>query len=256
MSKHKPLALRASIVYFGVVAFAIAIAVQLFNVQLIQGEQWRAKAEHVSTAWRTTQPERGHIYSADGRLLATSVPEYDVRMDMATDGLTPERFSASIDSLAWHLADLFQDRTQAEYKRELMDARASHAQVKALMQFPLYRDGRFKSGLITEKRLVRARPFGRLAARTVGYVLRDSTTIGLEGGYNKYLKGLTGHRLERRLAGGTWMPIDDGEGTDPEPGIDIHTTIDINLQDVADAALEKQLRKHGAQYGSVVVMEV
>jgi len=268
MSKHKPLALRASIVYFGVVAFAIAIALQLFNVQWFQGEQWRAKAEHVSTAWRTTQPERGHIYSADGRLLATSVPEYDVRMDMATDGLTPERFSTSIDSLAWHLADLFQDRTQAEYRRDLMDARArkeryhlvkrraSHAQVKALMKFPLYRDGRFKSGLITEKRLVRARPFGRLAARTVGYVLRDSTTIGLEGGYNKYLKGLTGHRLERRLAGGTWMPIDDGQGTDPEPGIDIHTTIDINLQDVADAALEKQLRKHGAQYGSVVVMEV
>jgi cell division protein FtsI (penicillin-binding protein 3) len=52
------------------------------------------------------------------------------------------------------------------------------------------------------------------------------------------------------------MPIDDGEGVDPVPGSDIHTTIDINLQDVADAALERQLMKHGAQYGCVVVMEV
>ncbi|MBK8228868.1 MAG: transpeptidase family protein [Flavobacteriales bacterium] len=268
MSKTSPLALRARIVYLSVALFAFAIAVQLFRVQLFEGEQWRAKAQHVSTAWRTVQPERGHIYSGDGRLLATSVPEYDVRMDMAAEALTPERFSTHIDSLAWHLAALFQDRTKEEYKRDLTDARArkeryhlvkrraSHAQVQALRHFPLFRDGRFKSGLVTEKRLVRARPFGRLAARTVGYVLRDSTTIGLEGGYDKYLKGRTGHRLERRLAGGTWMPLDDGEGTDPEPGIDIHTTIDINLQDVADAALEQQLRKHGAQYGSVVVMEV
>lgn len=268
MSGNQQLGIRAGIVHLGVVLFALAIAVQLFRVQLVEGDQWRAKAEHVSTAWRTVQPERGHLYSADGRLLATSVPEYDVRMDMAAAALTEERFHAHVDSLAWHLADLFGDRTQAEYKRDLLDARkrreryhlvkrrASHAQVQALRGFPLFRDGRFKSGLITEKRLVRARPFGRLAARTVGYVLRDSTAIGLEGGYDQWLKGRTGRRLERRLAGGIWMPVDDGEGTDPAPGTDIHTTIDVNLQDVADAALERQLRKHGAQYGCVVVMEV
>lgn len=266
MNADKQLALRAGIVYFGMVLFAIAVAVQLFRVQLVEGDHWRAKAEHVSTAWRTVQPDRGHIYSADGRLLATSVPEYDIRMDMMADGLTNERFDAAIDSLAWHLAHLFEDRNAEEYKRDLTDARrrkeryhlvkrrASHAQVQVLEGFPLYRDGRYRSGLVTEKRLVRARPFGRLAARTVGYVLRDSTTIGLEGGFDDYLKGRTGRRLERRLAGGTWMPI--GEGTDPKPGTDIHTTIDVNLQDVADAALERQLKKHGAQYGSVVVMEV
>src|SRR5690606_21642444 len=66
----------------------------------------------------------------------------------------------------------------------------------------------------------------------------------------------TGRRLERRLTGGVWMPVDDGNGVDPLPGSDIHTTIDINLQDVADHALEAQLRKHGAQHGCVIVMEV
>ncbi|MBP7408716.1 MAG: transpeptidase family protein [Flavobacteriales bacterium] len=270
MSEHKQLRVRAMLVYFGVVVFAIAIAVRLFQIQLVEGDKWRAKAESVSTTWRTVQPERGHIYSEDGRLLATSVPEYDVRMDLATDALTDERFNANIDSLAWHLANLFADRTKEEYRRDLTDARhrkeryylvkrrASHTQVQALRTFPLYRDGRFKSGLVTEKRLVRMRPFGRLASRSVGYVLRDSSAlaIGLEGGYNKWLSGVTGRRLERRLAGGVWMPIDDGEGVDPEPGSDVHTTIDVNLQDVADAALERQLLKHGAQYGCVVVMEV
>lgn len=267
MSNGKQLAIRAGLVHLVLVAFAVAIAVQLFRIQLMEGDHWREKAEHVSTAWRTVQPDRGHIFSEDGRLLATSVPEYDVRMDMVPDALTDEHFSACIDSLAWHLADLFKDRTAAEYKRDLSDARkrkeryhlvkrrASHTQVQALRGFPLYREGRYRSGLVTEKRLVRARPFGRLAARTVGYVLRDSSAIGLEAGYDRWLHGRTGRRLERRLVGGAWMPI-DGEGVDPEPGIDIHTTIDINLQDVADAALERQLRKHGAQYGCVVVMEV
>ncbi len=270
MNGQKQLRVRAMLVYVGVVVFAAAIAVRLFQIQLVEGDKWRAKAESVATAWRTVQPERGHIYSEDGRLLATSVPEYDVRMDLATDGLTDERFNANIDSLTWHLATLFADRTQEEYRRDLVDARhrkeryflvkrrASHTQVQALRGFPLFRDGRFKSGLVTEKRLVRMRPFGRLAARSVGYVLRDSSAlaIGLEGGYNKWLSGVTGRRLERRLAGGVWMPMDDGEGVDPQPGWDIHTTIDVNLQDVADAALERQLRKHGAQYGCVVVMEV
>ncbi|MBK8498792.1 MAG: transpeptidase family protein [Flavobacteriales bacterium] len=270
MSASKPIRVRSGIVYIGVVLFAIAIAVQLFRIQLVEGDAWRAKVATVSTTWRTVQPERGHIYSEDGRLLATSVPEYDVRMDLAAEALTHERFEAAIDSLAWHLAKLFGDRTAEEYERDLRDARhrkeryylvkrnANHMQVQALREFPLYRDGRFKSGLVTEKRLVRMRPFGRLAARSVGYVLRDSSAkaIGLEGGYDKWLKGVTGRRLERRLAGGVWMPMDNGEGVEPVPGSDVHSTIDVNLQDVADAALEAQLRKHGAQYGCVVVMEV
>jgi cell division protein FtsI (penicillin-binding protein 3) len=184
------------------------------------------------------------------------------------NGLTNEIFTANIDSLSERLSDLFGDRTAAEYKRDLTDARhrkerfhlikrrADHTQVQQLRTFPLFRLGKYKGGLVTEKRTVRVHPFGRLASRSVGYVLRDSTTLGLEGGYDKWLKGVTGRRLERRLTGGVWMPVDNGDGVDPVPGSDIHTTIDINLQDVADAALERQLMKHGAQYGTVIVMEV
>ena len=268
MNDPKQLRARANIVYLSMVLFACAIAVKLFTIQLVEGDKWRAKAEVVSTTYRTVQPDRGHIYSEDGRLLATSVPEYDVRMDMVPDALRNEVFQANIDSLAWHLANLFGDRTAPEYKRDLTAARArrdryflvkrkaDHTQVQQLRSFPLYRLGRYKSGLVTEKRTVRVRPFGRLASRSVGYVLRDSSMIGLEAGYDKWLKGTTGRRLERRLSGGVWMPIDDGEGVDPVPGSDIHTTIDINLQDVADAALERQLMKHGAQNGCVIVMEV
>ncbi len=123
MSDIKQLGIRAGIVQSGIVLFALAIAGRLLYLQIAEGAHWRAKAEHVSTAWRTVQPERGHIYSEDGRLLATSVPEYDVRMDLATEGLNKELFDANIDSLSLQLATLFGDRTQAEYKRDLSDAR-------------------------------------------------------------------------------------------------------------------------------------
>lgn len=268
MTENKQFRARANMVYMGIVVFAVAIAVKLFTIQIAEGEKWLAKAETVSTTYRTVQPDRGHIYSEDGRLLATSVPEYDVRMDMVASGLSNELFRSNIDSLSDRLAGLFGDRTAAEYKRDLTDARhrkerfhlikrrADHTQVQALRTFPLFRLGKYKGGLVTEKRTVRIHPFGRLAERSVGRVLRDSSTVGLEGGYDKWLKGVTGRRLERRLTGGIWMPVDNGDGVDPVPGSDIHTTIDINLQDVADAALEKQLMKHGAQYGTVIVMEV
>lgn len=268
MTDNKQFRARANMVYVAIVLFAIAIAVKLFTIQIAEGDKWLAKAGTVSTTYRTVPPDRGHIYSEDGRLLATSVPEYDVRMDLMASGLTDDLFRANIDSLSLRLAALFGDRSATEYKRDLTDARhrkeryhlvkrrADHTQVQQLRTFPLFRLGRYKGGLLTEKRTVRVHPFGRLASRSVGYVLRDSSTLGLEGGYDQWLRGVTGRRLERRLTGGVWMPVDNGDGVDPVPGSDIHTTIDINLQDVADAALERQLIKHGAQYGTVVVMEV
>ncbi|MBL7963084.1 MAG: transpeptidase family protein [Flavobacteriales bacterium] len=261
------LRIRLLLVASAMVLFAAAIVVKLFVVQMADGGRWAARAEQVATAYRSVQPDRGHIYSDDGRLLATSVPEYEVRMDMRADGLTDALFHSRLDSLSAALSQLFRDREASAYRRDLLDARArgeryhlvkrrcDHEQLQTLKTFPLFKLGRFNSGLIVEKRTVRVRPFGRLAARTVGFVLKDSTVVGLEAGYAKWLQGVTGRRLERRLAGGVWMPIDEGTGQDPVPGSDIHTSIDINLQDVADAALEAQLRKHGAHHGCVVVME-
>lgn len=267
MNDNKVLGLRITLVYALVLLFGAAIAVKLFTIQLAEGDKWRAKAVNVATAMRSVQSERGHIFSDDGRLLATSVPEYEIRMDMRADGLTDALFNANLDSLAWGLSKLFGDRSMQDLRRELFDARergeryhllrrrCDHEQLKALRELPLFRLGRHRSGLIADKRMVRIRPFGRLASRTVGYLLRDSTTIGLEAGYAPWLQGISGKRLERRLTGGVWMPVDGGEGQDPVPGSDVHTTIDMNLQDVADAALEAQLRKNGAHHGCVVVME-
>lgn len=259
--------IRINLVYAALVLFAVAIAVRLFTIQLVEGDKWLARAGKVATAYHSVQPDRGHIYSDDGRLLATSVPEYEIHMDLRADGLTDALFFGNLDSLCFHLARLFGDRSASEYRADLVRARdrgeryhlvkrrCDHEQLQEIERFPLYRLGRYAGGLIADKRTVRMRPFGRLAARTVGYVLKDSSAIGLEAGFDPWLRGVTGRRLERRLSGGVWMPLEDGNGQDPVPGSDIHTTIDINLQDVADDALEEQLRRNGAHHGCVVVME-
>ena len=114
MNEHKQLRARANIIYLLLVMFALAIAVKLFVIQLVEGEKWAARAETVSTTYRIVQPDRGHIYSEDGRLLATSVPKYDVRMDLVPSGLTNELFREHIDSISYRLAELFGDRGLAD----------------------------------------------------------------------------------------------------------------------------------------------
>ena len=267
MNEQDKLRLRITVVYAVLMLFGAAIAVKLFSIQLMEGDKWRAKAVNVATAMRSVQSERGHIFSDDDRLLATSVPEYEIRMDMRADGLTPATFAANVDSLSYELSQLFGERTMQDQRRSLVDAyargdryhlikrRCNHEELLTLRRMPLFRQGRNKSGFIADKHMVRIRPFGRLASRTVGYLLKDSTAIGLEAGYGEWLQGIRGKRLERRLTGGVWMPVDGGEGQDPVPGSDVHTTIDMNLQDVADAALAAQLKKNGAHHGCVVVME-
>ena len=180
MEPQRAFRLRTMLVYGALLLFARAIAVQLFTIQLVEGDRWTARAEHVATAYRTVQPDRGHIYSEDGRLLSTSVPEYEVRMDMMADGLSDELLRAEIDDLCQALSDLFGDRTAAEYRRDLLAARArrdryhlvkrkvDHEQMLNLKRLPIFREGRSRSGLIAEKRYERKQWFGRLARRTRG----------------------------------------------------------------------------------------
>ena len=126
--------------------------------------------------------------------------------------------------------------------------------MRALKDLPLFRKGRYTSRLIIEKRTVRVRPFGRLAAAWVTCCATAARSVW-KGGFNEELRGVTGRRLERRLTGGCgchrgWQRHRSRAGQrHPRPSTS-------TLQDVADAALAAQLRKHGAHHGTVVVMEV
>ena len=256
-----------SFVFF--IVLGVMISVQVLKIQYNEGEHWRTMSDSLTTRYRTIEPIRGNIYSSDDKLLVTSIPIYDVRIDFRTKLWEDEvYYHEHIDSLCHKLAALFMDERAHKYKERISKARdkneryyllkrrINHNQMQALKDFPFFDKGRFKGGLITEQKSIRIYPFKLLAERTLGYKVADVTGVGLEGAYDEYLAGRSGKRLMQRISGGNWIPINFENELEPEDGKDIITTIDINIQDVTEDALYKTLLRHDADYGCAVVMEV
>ena len=130
----------------------------------------------------------------------------------------------------------------------------SFEQYKQLRDFTLVREGRNKSGFIIDTRDNRVNPYVLLANRTIGLSRGDtSKNVGLERTYDSLLKGQTGQRLMRYMAG-VYVPVDGAE-IEPENGKDIVTTIDTYMQDVAENALMKMMAQNNSLSGSCIVME-
>ncbi|MBL4655525.1 MAG: penicillin-binding protein 2, partial [Bacteroidia bacterium] len=275
MEIKKDILWRVYVVYFMICVLGLGIIYKVFVIQALEGEMWRARAESLTTAYINIEAVRGNVYSDDGSLLATSIPTFEIRMDVNTDALTDEIFYKNIDSLAYRLAKLFKTpssgrspKTEKEYRRELITARkegkryhlikrnVNYNDLKELKKFPLFRLGRFKGGFIYIQKNRRKKPFKLLASRTIGYEREGVRPVGLEGAYSKHLKGVGGKRLMQKISGGVWKPINDANEIEPQDGSDIITTIDINIQDVAEHALKKQLENNDADHGCVVLMEV
>jgi cell division protein FtsI (penicillin-binding protein 3) len=125
-----------------------------------------------------------------------------------------------------------------------------------MMSWPIFREGRYRGGVIFEKIDVRYRPFSNLSRRTVGFVNEDGNGAGLEYSFDNVLGGQDGEALFQKIAGSTWKPVFDGNSVKAVNGLDIHTTLDINLQDVAETSLYRAMKRHNADEGTVVVMEV
>ena len=247
---RKDILSRVYLVYAFITLFALVVLGQTFNVQYVQGAEWRERAENLTTGFKNIEAVRGNLYTADGSLLATSVPIYEVRFDVNTEALTDNIFYEGIDSLSFQLSGLFSTKSKKQYKAELIAARkkgsryhlikrnVKYTELKELKEFKIFNRGKFKGGLIYTQQNKRVRPFEILAARTIGYEREGVKPVGLEGAYTKDLSGVNGKRLMQKIAGGVWMPISDDNEVEPQDGSDVYTTIDINIQDVAENALK------------------
>ncbi|RYF86437.1 MAG: cell division protein, partial [Chitinophagaceae bacterium] len=263
--------LRVYIAFGLILLFAGAVVFQLCRVQMVQGKKWRAMADSLSVRYVDVEAGRGNIFSVDGSLLATSVPEYELRMDMLAGAIESDKiFYEKVDSLSNKLSGFFGDKSARQYSRLLREARkeksryfllkrkVTYQQLKAVRKFPIFNMGKYKGGLISVQKNKRIMPFQSLAARTIGYKNDNvQNPVGLEGAYADYINGEAGRRLMHRIAGGIWMPVNgDDYDVAPKEGADIISTIDVNFQDVAQSALEKQLIKSDADHGAVILMEV
>ncbi len=270
MEVKKDILWRVYLAFIGLVIFGIMILGKAFYTQRIEGSYWIKMGDSLHTKIVDMAAERGTIFSEDGSMLSTSIPQFDIYIDFGAEGLRKnngELFYKKLDSLSTSLSNLFKDKSSSDYKQELLTGykekyryylfrkKVSFEQYKQLRAFALVREGKNKSGFITEVKTKRLNPFGELGFRTIGLYRENAKLVGLERSFDSLLKGTSGKRLVRFVAGGVMMPVEGYEFA-PENGHDIYTTIDVNIQDVAERALMRKMQSAESLEGTCVVMEV
>ena len=260
---------RVYLSFIAIVLLSFVVLGRAFYIQRVQGNYWRSLSDSLHQRFVELDAERGTIYSEDAQMLSTSIPFFDVYMDFGAEGLRDKkgkRFRENVDSFSIALSRFFNDKTVSEYKKELKQGYSeknryyllkkglSFEQYKAFRNFPLVRLGRNKSGVIAEVKTKRLNPFGLLAKRTIGLARENAQNVGLERTYDTLLKGTTGKRLVRFIAGGASVPV-EGYEIEPENGKDVLTTLDVSIQDIVETSLMKMMVQSESQYGTCIVME-
>lgn len=265
MKISKDIRFRVYITFMGMCLFGIMILYKGAKIQIKEGKELRSMADSLHTKIETIQPERGNIYSEDGSLLASSVPQFDIRIDFKA--IKKDTFDKYVEPLSKDLSALLKDYSWVEYKEILnkeykngnqyflLKKKASYEEYMTIRNMQPFKKGQNKGGFIAESNTKRINPYGLLANRVIGLWRKNAENVGVEREYDKYLQGSQGQRIVRCIAGGTWVPL-DGSEIDPENGKDVITTIDVNIQDVAENALLHQIEKEEATFGTCIVMEV
>ncbi|SDX32945.1 penicillin-binding protein [Flavobacterium degerlachei] len=266
--EDKHISYRIYLVAFAIFLIAIAIAVKLTNIQWVEGDYYRKLAKERTVKNFVIPANKGNIYSSDGSLLATSIPNYTIRFDALAPKV--ENFEKNVQALSDSLATIL-GKSSGFYQNELRKARAnnnryyliarglSYTDYIKIKGFPLFKLGAYKGGIIVEQKTIREHPIGKIAERTIGYEREVAEGKfdgkGIEWAYRKYLNGKDGKILKQKIAKGQWKPIRDVNEVDPQDGYDVISTIDVYIQDIAHHALLKQLQEYEADHGCVVVME-
>ncbi|MDR1403396.1 MAG: transpeptidase family protein [Tannerellaceae bacterium] len=268
--------LRYSAVILLLMLIVFGIIFRTIQTAFVDNKEWLKIAEQQKRPNRLVYPSRGNIYSSDGWLMATSVPRYYTYIDFRAEGFNVDTFLQSkqdgVDSLAYYLSKNFGGKTAAGYKAHLLNGlsrksrqyevygpKVSYTQLKEMRTCPFIRLGRNKSGFYTKEMVERQRPFGSLASRTIGDVFGEIDSIGVTKGrnglemqYDSLLRGVPGLNAVRRV-NGAWTNIVEVE---PIAGMDVRSTIDIEIQDITEKSLVDMLRSTDAELGTAIVMEV
>lgn len=214
---------------------------------------------------------RGKIFSSDGKLLASSLPQYRLFMDYKSNlEIKKKLFKDNLDSVALGLNKILPGKSKSYFKSKINNGlrakkknmhallypyRISYLQYQDILELPVFRKGPNKSGLHVEKYNNREKPFGTLASRTIGSLfpnMGQGAKNGLEKSFDEILKGKDGiaHRIKVK---DTYLSINDVE---PTNGDDIITSLNVDIQDISEKALVDKLEQEKAALGIVIVMEV
>ncbi len=261
-NERKNILARAYLVAAFILLFAVSVFARLIYIQTHDTEKYRNLAQTTNFRNVEVQAARGNLYASDGILLATSITQYDIFMDMKT--IRKELYQDNISALCDSLQKMFGKPSHYFYKvlntgrknndQYLKLARGlDYEQFTRLKNFPILNKGQNKGGLIVERRIERIKTISGFGSRTLGFDDNRGKS-GLEGAFSIYLKGKNGKEIQQRINQKQWKPINIE--VEPQDGDDVYTTIDMRIQDIAYSALQDQLIKSEADHGCAVVMDV
>lgn len=263
---------------------AVVIVVRIFIIQ-VSFEPAPQIKENITSKGRkmTLEPERGAIMARDGRLLAVSVPMYQICMDCTVrkswfktlnDGAEREQeWLDKARKLSEGLARIYGDKPAEEYYRIIANGRQEgkryvkignpidHATLQELKTLPLFNEPSHCGGLITEKIDTRKYPYGQLARRTIGFVRNNkeikNDRVGIEGKYNYLLHGEEGFEWQKRTDAKGWIRDYGSPYKAPRSGKDIRTTIDIDIQEIVTREVKARILENDIiEGGCAIVMDV
>lgn len=269
---HKKTPLRFSCLVIIMMAVTLAMLGKALYMMTAERQFWLDVSERVKLDSTAITPTRGNILSCDGKLMASSLPEFEIFIDFKTlhDAGTDTLWTEKIDSIATGLSNIFPERSAHDFKTYLEEGRAKRSRywriwpkridyntlcdVRALPVFNM--KSKYRSGFIFKEYNARKHPYGSLALRTIGDLFgkKDSAICGIELSFDRELRGIDGVKHRRKILN-KYLDIID---TPPTDGLDIVTTIDVDIQDLAERALVQELKEpdvHG-DVGVAIVMEV
>ena len=268
-----------------ILAFIAILAVYILGTALHtmlppQSNYWEQVDKRFTTENISIPANRGNILSADGQVLSGSIPVYRLYMDFKVydpDSVSQKKiekwrdsaFVADLDSISVGLAKIFQNHDAAWFRNHLLKGKqrgrfawnicpgklASYIQYKECQKLPMLRESANRSGFHAEEIMQRKKPYGMLASRTLGDLYADSSAkakCGLELSFDSILRGKPGTSHSSKVLNKRIRFVD----MPPEDGNDLLTTLDINIQDMADRALRNKLKEVNGEIGMAVVMEV
>ena len=272
MSKYnrKKILPRYRIVIIIMTVLGLAVMVKALYIMTAKREFWNTVLTQMGTEKQdTVWPTRGDILSDDGQLMASSMPRYKVFMDFQTGGEKKDSLlMVKLDSICEGLHEIFPNLTEQYFRDRILEGRekkSRHWQIvpqridhnlyKRVEALPVFNMSKYKGGFHEESFLnSRERPFGSLAKRVIGdlHGEKDVPRFGLEMSYDSILRGTPGLRHIKKVSRTNLSVVDE----DPVDGDDIVTTINMRIQDIAEAAVVKELKSINANVGVAIVMEV
>lgn len=264
----KSIMTRYSLITLVMALTGVIIIIKAGITMFAERDYWQAVADRFKKENVIVKPNRGNIISSDGKLMASSLPEYQIYMDFQAGGEKKDTMMINhMDEICEGLHKIFPDKSAKEFKQHLLKGRkkksrnyliypkrVSYIQYKEAKRLPVFNLTKYKGGFHELAFNQRKQPFGSLATRTLGRVFaaKDSAVNGLELSFDSILKGRNGITHRQKVMN-KYLNITD---VPPVDGCDIITTIDVGMQDIAEKALVDKLKEIDANVGVALLMEV